>query len=95
MVTKDDVYKMSKIAKISVTEAELLEFTKSINDVLRFVDTKNELDLIGNEFCSLHDTENVFREDEEINSLTQDEALQNTVCRNKSFFSVKSYITGG
>ena len=95
MVTKEEISKMSKIARISVTDEELLEFTEDINDILRFVDTKDELVYKSDEFCSLHGLENVFREDEEVESLTVEEVLQNTNGINAPFFSVESNITGG
>lgn len=95
MITKEEVYKMSQIAKISVTEAELLEFTEDINDILRFVDTKDESNHKNDEFCSLHNLENVFREDNEIDSITVQEALQNTVSMTGNFFSINFVNAGG
>lgn len=92
MVTKEEIYKISKIAKISVTEAELLEFTEDINDILRFVDTKDELTHKDKEFCNLNDLKNIFRDDEEVGSLTVEEALQNTQSKKGSFFLLDSIL---
>lgn len=95
MITKEEVYRMSQIAKISITEAELLEFTEDINDILRFVDTKDESNHKDDEFCSLHNLENVFREDNETSSITAEEALQNTMSRTGDFFSINFVNAGG
>lgn len=94
MVTKEEIYRMSKVAKIYITEEELLEFTKDINDILKFVDTKSELNHKDDEFCSLHDLRNVFREDKLVDSLNAEEVLQNTVIKKGNFFAINS-STGG
>lgn len=45
MVTKEELLNVSKIAQIFISDEEAKTFTKSINDVLKFVDMMNEVAL--------------------------------------------------
>lgn len=49
MLTKEEIIKVSEIAKIHITDEEAQMYTKGLNDVLKFVDTMNEFDLQQNE----------------------------------------------
>lgn len=52
MVTKDEILKISKVAKTFINEEEAKKFTKSINDVLKFVDMMNEVTLKNEPFVN-------------------------------------------
>ncbi len=45
LVTQKEVLEFSKIAKIFITDEEAKLFTKELNDVLKFVDMMNEVEL--------------------------------------------------
>lgn len=51
MVTEEEILKISKIARILITEDEVKIFAKKINDVLKFVDMINEIDF-KDEVCN-------------------------------------------
>ena len=45
ILTKEDVLNISKIARIFVSNDEAELFAKELNDVLKFVDMMNEVDI--------------------------------------------------
>lgn len=45
LITQKEVLEFSKIAKIFITDEEAKLFTKELNDVLKFVDMMNEVEL--------------------------------------------------
>lgn len=45
MITKEEVIEASKTAKILLKSDEVNVFTKELNDILKFVDIINEVDL--------------------------------------------------
>ncbi len=45
ILTKEDVLNISEIAKIFVSNDEAELFAKELNDVLKFVDMMNEVDI--------------------------------------------------
>lgn len=47
MLTKEEVFNISKMARISINSDEVKMFTKSLNDILEFVDMINEFDFKG------------------------------------------------
>lgn len=52
MVTEEEILKISKIAQIFINEGEAKTFTKSINDVLKFVDMMDEVALEDKPFVN-------------------------------------------
>ncbi len=92
-VTIKDVEKIADLAKLSVTEDEKVEFQRSLDEMLDYVDTLNALDTDGVEptFFVQHGTEGT-REDRIAESLPREEALRNAPAQTLGFFRVPKII---
>lgn len=92
-VTKNDVEKIAKLAKLKFSDKELEDFTPQINDILGYMEKLNELDTEKVEPLS-HPVEqkNVFREDKLKSSITTEEALKNAPLKDEHHFKVPKVI---
>lgn len=79
MITKEEIEKMSTIAKISITDKESKKFADDLNDMFNFIDMINEKDFDSAEFSGFCGSENFFRQDRVVNPLS-----------NSSFNGIKS-----
>ena len=92
-ITKQDVEKVADLAKIRLDESEKERFVEQLNEILKYVDKINELDLTDvPESHGMADLQNVMREDIVKPWLTQEEALMNAPARHGEFFSVPKVI---
>lgn len=87
MVTEELVKKVAAVARLELTEAELKEFTSQLSDVIKLFGELESVDTKGVE-PSFHPlrTENVFRQDEVGECLSQEESLSNTSHKEDGFF---------
>jgi aspartyl-tRNA(Asn)/glutamyl-tRNA(Gln) amidotransferase subunit C len=46
-LTREDILKLAQLAKLSLTEPEIEEFTKDINNILNYVEQLQEVDTTG------------------------------------------------
>ena len=95
-VSKDDVKHIAKLARLKLNDEEINEYTGNLNDILKYVEKLNELDLENVEPLS-HPVENknVFREDELKESTPTEEALKNAPDRTDQYFRVPKVINQG
>ncbi|MBI9071573.1 MAG: Asp-tRNA(Asn)/Glu-tRNA(Gln) amidotransferase subunit GatC [Melioribacteraceae bacterium] len=93
-VSKDDVKHIAKLARLKLNDEEIESYTGNLNDILKYIDKLNELELDDVEPLS-HPVENtnVFREDELKESTTTDEALKNAPDRTDQYFRVPKVIS--
>jgi aspartyl-tRNA(Asn)/glutamyl-tRNA(Gln) amidotransferase subunit C len=92
-VTKSDVEKIAKLAKLSVSESEKEKFQKQLDEMLGYVEKLNELNTDGVEptFYVQHQTEGI-REDRAAESLSHSEVLRNAPAHTLGFFQVPKII---
>jgi aspartyl-tRNA(Asn)/glutamyl-tRNA(Gln) amidotransferase subunit C len=90
-LTIDEVKHVAKLAKLDLTQKELVKFQKQLSDTVDFISKIDELDIKNidptNQTTGL---ENVFREDKVTTSLSQQKALANAKSQYKGFFKVKA-----
>lgn len=92
-VTKQDVEKIAALAKIKLDESEKERLVAQLDEILKYVDKINELDLTDiPESHGIADLKNVMREDRVESWLAQEEALMNAPARHGGFFSVPKVI---
>ncbi|MDO5844342.1 MAG: Asp-tRNA(Asn)/Glu-tRNA(Gln) amidotransferase subunit GatC [Methanocorpusculum sp.] len=75
MVKEEDVMHIAELADIGISAGELKKFTEQFNAILEYFDILDTLEIKEKLERPLV---NVFREDEVIESITQEEALRNT-----------------
>jgi aspartyl-tRNA(Asn)/glutamyl-tRNA(Gln) amidotransferase subunit C len=92
-VSKEEVEKIAKLAKLKFTDEELKNFTPQMNEILNYMDKLNELDTENVEPLS-HPVEqiNVFRDDKLNKSVSTEEALKNSPSKDDQYFKVPKII---
>jgi aspartyl-tRNA(Asn)/glutamyl-tRNA(Gln) amidotransferase subunit C len=95
MVTKDEVLKIAKLAKLSFTEPELDALTTELNAVLGHIEQLKEVDVTGVEpLENINEAveTNVFRSDTPRPCLTREEALKNAPQSADGYFLVPKVL---
>lgn len=92
-VSNDEVKNIAKLAKLKLSDDEVHELTKDMNQILDYMDKLNELDTSNVKPLS-HPLEkvNVFREDKLKKSIDREEALKNAPDKTEEFFKVPKVI---
>ncbi len=88
-ISKDIVTHTAHLARLYLTENEIRQYSKQIEDILSYIDKLKELD-VKNVEPTFHvlELKNVLRKDIERPSLSVDEVLQNSPDKENNFFSV-------
>ena len=92
-VTREDVEKVAKLARLEITDAEKEAFAKQLSQILTHVETLKQYDTKGIEpTATVLGQDNVFREDLVRPSLPVDKALANAPEREADAFAVPRII---
>jgi aspartyl-tRNA(Asn)/glutamyl-tRNA(Gln) amidotransferase subunit C len=92
-VTRDDVKKVAKLARLSLTEAEEARLVTDLNQMLSYVASLDELDTSQvSPTAHVLPLSNVFRPDEPTASLSQAAALANAPKSGHGHFRVPKVI---
>lgn len=94
-VSKEEIKRIAKLAKLDLTDTEVNRFENEFNDILGYVSKIQEVDVAGIEFE--HNIQNhvgqKLADDIPLTSLTKDKALKNaTNGRNKNGYFRTSKI---
>jgi len=92
-ISKDQVEGVAKLARLSMTPAELQQCSEQLSGILTYVEKLNELDTKNTEPTShVLPLSNVFREDHLAPSLSADAVLGNAPEKDGRFFRVPKII---
>jgi len=96
-ITESDVRDIATYARIGLSDEELPQMTEDLNNIIESLKPITEYDLEGVEptFHPIGDLSNVMREDVEIPSFTQEEALGNAPKQQDGYFLIPSILGGG
>lgn len=87
MITKEDVKHISWLASIEINENETEEFVEQFNSILEYF---HQLDAVETETIEptyrVVDLSNVFRTDEVLKSLSQEDSLRNAPRQESDYF---------
>ena len=89
MVTREEILKIAKLSKLSVTEEALDGLTAAMGEIIAFADTINAAGAAAGEFDNINNLQNAFREDEVVPSYPRDEILKNVDGGEDGFFPVR------
>ena len=89
MVTREEILKIAKLSKLSVTEEELDGLTAAMGEIIAFADTINAAGAAAGEFDNINNLQNAFREDEVVPSYPRHEILKNVDGGEDGFFPVR------
>jgi aspartyl-tRNA(Asn)/glutamyl-tRNA(Gln) amidotransferase subunit C len=88
-ISKEQVQHVAHLARLSLTEKEVEQFTTQLNDILLFAEKLNELDTDHVEPTThVLPLANVLREDEVRPSIPRDKALANAPEKRDGMFRV-------
>lgn len=96
-VTEKDVRDIATYTRIALSDEELPQMTKDLNDIIESLKSITEYDLEGVEptFHPIGSLSNVMREDVETTSFTQEEALSNAPKQQDGCFLIPAILGGG
>lgn len=95
MLSKEDVIKLSKLARIQLTDAEVEKFQKDLSAVLEYIDELNQVDVSGiSEVFEVTGLVNVQRADVPVDA---DEATKQAIFKNApemkdGYYKVKAIL---
>jgi aspartyl-tRNA(Asn)/glutamyl-tRNA(Gln) amidotransferase subunit C len=95
-LSREEVEKVSLLARLQLSEAELETMTAQLTDILGYVDLLGELDTDGVEpMAHALDVADVFREDQARPSLPREEALANAPKHDDECYRVPAVLGDG
>lgn len=96
-VTEKDVRDIATYTRIALSDEELPQMTKDLNDIIESLKPITEYDLEGVEptFHPIGSLSNVMRDDVEAPSFTQEEALENAPKQQDGCFLIPSILGEG
>lgn len=94
-VSVDDVKYVAELARLEFNDEELKKLTVDLNGILGYVNKIDELDT-GDVDISINPVhiENVFRDDEILESLDREKVLENAPDALEGYFKVPKVIEG-
>lgn len=93
MISRDEVRHIARLARLSLTEAEVEKFTKQLSQILEHAAKIQELNLDGLEpLTHAVDRTNVMRRDEVREGLSREEALKNAPDKEGDFFRIPPIV---
>ncbi len=93
MLSKEEVIKISEMARIELTEAEVEKFQKDLSSVLDYVEELKAVDTEGLEIVSsVTGLENIDRADIPVLEENQETIMANAPERKDRFYKVKSIL---
>ena len=88
-ISEQEVKKIAELSRLSLTNEELKNRTKDMNNILDYMDTLNEIDTENvEELYNVHDMNNSLREDNYESSLDKKDVLANSPNSNSDYIEV-------
>lgn len=92
-ISKDDIIKVSELARLEFKEEELEKFTEQLGKILEYIEQLNELNTDNVEPTShVLDISTPLREDKVVEWLSTEEVLKNAPESEDDFFVVPQVI---
>ncbi len=93
MLTKEEVIKISQLARIALTEDEVEKFQKELSTVLDYVEELKQVNVDGlEEVSQVTGLVNVQRDDKVIESDIKEELFKNAPEMKDGFYKVKAIL---
>ena len=93
-ITSEDVLKLARLSKLTLTESELIEFTAEISQIMHYIDQLSEVDVTGLQpTAQVTGLTNVTREDEILDyKIANEDLLKNLPARQDNYIKVKRIL---
>lgn len=89
MVDSEDILKIARLAKLSIEETEIEQFTKEMSELIRFADAINVFVDDEIEFDDINNIFNVFSDDNVMESFNREDILKNREGGESGMFVVR------
>ncbi len=94
-ISREEVEHIAYLARLTLTEEEITLYSKQLNNILKYIDKLNELDVDQVEPMShVLDIINVMREDKHLPSLSREEVMANAPDHDGEHFKVPRVLKG-
>lgn len=91
-ISIEQVYYISQLSRLSLSEAQLCNYSKKLEQVLHYVDKLNEIDLASH-IIQAPSTQELLREDHVSHDLNKEECFQNAPDIEGDFFKVPQILS--
>lgn len=89
MISIEEVLKIAKLSRLTLSEEEIEKYSSQIGDILNYVELLNQLDTTNvKPTTRIIPVNNVFREDEVKEGLSMDKVLLNAPDKKDNMFKV-------
>ncbi len=90
MVTKEELMDLATLSKLNISDGETEKLLKDMEEIIKFADTINSASSEGVAFDNINELQNVYREDDIIESYPQSEILNNAKTQEDGFFCISN-----
>ena len=97
MITKEEVLKIAKLAKLSVNNDEIDMLIEDMSKIIEYADAINTVTEVEDtevEFYNINNSSNAFNEDIVIDSYDRDEILKNKEGGENGYFVIRKRQRG-
>ena len=91
MVTKDELLDLALLSKLDISDSDVDKLLVDMEEIIKFADKINAASTSDAEFDNINDLQNVYREDEVVDSFSQDDILKNSKTVENGFFRVDNH----
>jgi len=92
-ITRADVDKIAKLAKLDLSEDEREKFTSQLSDIISYVEKLSELDTKDVEpLAHVNDLKDVLRKDKSRPSMEKEDVFKNSPQNDNEFFLVPKVL---
>ncbi len=94
MLSKEEVLKIAKLAKLSVRDDEIDKLTLDMSKIIEYADMISDASVTEVEVDDINNIENAYNEDIVLDSYDRDEILKNREGGENGYFIVRKSIRG-
>ena len=92
-MNKEEIRHIANIAQMDFSDEELDKFAPSFEEIIELVNKIKDIDTEGvDEVFQVNGTENNIREDKTGETLSQEEALENTATKKYGYFKLIKFV---
>ena len=93
IVNRDEIIHIAKLANLNLTDDEINQYAKDLNDILEFAEVVNSVNTDEiKETVGINGEYNVFRKDEIKQSISRDELLKNAPSQEDGMFRIPKVL---
>ena len=92
-ITRDEIVHIAKLAMLNLTEQEIDNYTKDMQEILAYAEMINKIDTSAtDETIGATEQKNKFRKDEVMECKTREDLLQNAPSQDEGMFQIPKVI---